>query len=335
MSTTTRVGLLGTGFIGQVHAKNLAAHDQIDLKTICDTNEALGRKVAGQVGAAFVPDAAAVIEDDQIDVVWIASSANTHGALIRQALAAGKAVFCEKPVAVDVDDARALVAESAKYAQPTFIGFNRRFDPTHRRLKEHVLAGHVGTPEVVALTSRDPNPPPPDYVAATPGGLFYDTMIHDFDMALWLLDELPTEIYAVASNCIDASLNPHHDLDTAAVMMRTKSGKLCQINASRRATYGYDQRVEVLGSKGMVQSGNQGPNTATLSIGGAISRDPLKNFFIDRYTQAYVDEIDSFLSVLTGEEKDYPDLKAGYDALRLSMVALESAQSGRPITLET
>jgi myo-inositol 2-dehydrogenase/D-chiro-inositol 1-dehydrogenase len=150
-------------------------------------------------------------------------------------IGAGKAVFCEKPITTDIEGARALVKDCADNPLPVFVVFNRRFDDTHRRLKEHITSGDVGAPEVVVITSRDPNPPPPAYVAATPGGSFYDTMIHDFDLAVWLLGERPVSLYAAASSLVEEELNPHRDMDTAAVTMRTESGKLCQINVSRRS----------------------------------------------------------------------------------------------------
>ena len=190
----TRVGLLGAGFIGRVHAKDLAAHIGIDLLSVCDANSDVGQSVATEFGTSFEAHEGAVINDDQVDAVWIDTSANTNSDLIRRSLSAGKAVFCEKPIAIDVGEARSLRDDCAQAESPVFVGFNRRFDLSLLRLKQHLLNGSVGEPEVVTITSRDPKPPPRDYMAISPGGVFYDTMIHDLDMAVWLLDEPPVEI---------------------------------------------------------------------------------------------------------------------------------------------
>lgn len=333
MTGRIAVGLMGAGFIGALHARNLARHGDVALRTIVEPNEKIGRAVADETGAAWAAAPEAILSDPLIEAVWIASPARTHTDLIRRAIGAGKAVFCEKPVGTDMAEVDALVADFASYARPVFIGFNRRFDATHARLKEIVDSGEIGTVEMISITSRDPSPPPVDYMRATPGGIFYDTIIHDLDIARWLLGEEPVEVYATANCHLDKDINPDGDFDAATVTLKCASGAVCQIAASRRAVYGYDQRIEVFGSKGMVQSPNQGRTDVRVYGAKAIWEEPLKNFFIDRYAAAYVVEIDRFVAACRGEASDLPGLRDGREALHLSFEALKSARSGMPVKL--
>lgn len=327
------VALIGAGFIGELHARNLARHADIALKFVVEPNEALGRRVAQDVNAEWLPEPEAAFADGAVEAIWIASPASTHTDLIRKSAQADKAVFCEKPVGVTIEEVDRLAAELQDFAKPVLIGFNRRFDASHARLKELVAGGAVGTVEMVAITSRDPAPPPPAYMKATPGGIFYDTMIHDFDIARWLLGEEASEVYATASCHLEEDLNPDREHDAATATLKTASGAVCQIAVSRRAVYGYDQRIEVFGSKGMVQSRNHGQTNVRIYGREAISSDPLKNFFIDRYADAYVREIDRFVAACRGESDDYPNVRDGRQALHLSLEALRSARSGLPVGL--
>lgn len=332
-STIVNVGLMGAGFIGALHARNLARHPAIRLVAIAEPNAEMGQSVASQVGAEWVPEPEAILADCRVDAVWIATPARTHADLIRRAIEAGKAVFCEKPVGMDMGEVDALVAAFSGYERPVFIGFNRRFDATHARLKAVVDSGEIGTVEMVSITSRDPSPPPVAYMKATPGGIFYDTVIHDLDIARWLLGEDPVEVYATASCHLDGTLNPDREYDAATVTLKCASGAVCQIAASRRAVYGYDQRIEVFGSKGMVQSQNHAQTNVRIYGVDGLREDPLKTFFIDRYSEAYVVEIDRFIAACRGEKVDFPDLRDGREALYLSFEALKSAQSGAPVRL--
>lgn len=333
MSTKITVALIGAGFIGALHAKNLARHSSITLKYVVEPSETLGQKVSADTGATWITDIDAALNDAEVQAVWIASPASTHTDLIGRAARARKAVFCEKPVGMNVANVDQLISELNDYSAPILIGFNRRYDASHARLKEIVDSGAIGEVELVAITSRDPNPPPPAYMKATPGGIFYDTMIHDFDIARWLLGSDVTEVYATASSHLDAELNPDAEYDAATATLKTKSGAVCQISASRRAVYGYDQRIEVFGSKGMVQSLNHGKTNIQIYGAEAISCEPLKNFFTDRYAEAYVNEIDRFVAAFQNTTDDYPNVWDGREALNISMEALKSANTGVPVKL--
>lgn len=334
-NTTLSVALVGAGFIGKVHARNLARHDDIELRYVIESNEAVGREVAAANGAQWLAGPEAALTDATLDALWIAAPAALHSSLIRQGAQAGKAIFCEKPVGIDMTDVEKLAGELGAYGRPIFIGFNRRFDDSHARLKAVIDSGAIGAVEAITITSRDPNPPPPDYMKATPGGIFYDTMIHDFDIARWLMGTEPTEVYATASRHLGPDLNPDGEIDAATATLKTASGLTCQISASRRAVYGYDQRIEVFGSKGMAQSTNHHQSHVTVFGADGISRDPLKTFFIDRYAGAYVREIDVFVRACRNEKADYPTIRDGQQALVLSMEALRSARTGLPVALVT
>lgn len=327
------VALIGAGFIGKLHAVNLSRHPSIALRYVVEPGEQAGRQVAESVGAEWLADPAPVWSDPEVDAVWIASPASTHSTLIREAVKAGKAIFCEKPIGMEMPDVDRLVSEVAGFDRPIFVGFNRRFDTSHARLKELVDAGAVGKVEMVLITSRDPNPPPAAYMKATPGGIFYDTMIHDFDVARWLMGEEAVEVYATASAHLDRETNPDGEYDAATATLKTASGAMCQVTCSRRAVYGYDQRIEVFGSEGMVQSMNHGLTNVQLYGRDRISMDPLKNFFTDRYADAYLTEIDRFVAAVQGKSNDYPTVQDGRQALFLSLEALQSARTGQPVSL--
>lgn len=333
-NTKISVGLIGAGFIGKIHAANLCRHAEVELRYVAETNEEVGRLVADAAGATWLATADRIFEDPSLEAVWIAAPAASHSDLIRRAAAAGKAIFCEKPVGIEMNDVDRLVAELRGYRKPIFIGFNRRFDESHARLKQLVDDGAVGAVEMVIITSRDPNPPSAAYMKATPGGIFYDTMIHDFDIARWLLGEEPVELYATASCHLDAALNPDREFDAATATLKVAGGAVCQISVSRRAVYGYDQRIEVFGSKGMVQSANHHQSNIRLFGDTWISQDPLKNFFTARYSTAYVREIDTFVAACRGHRADYPGVVDGRQALHLSMEALRSSRTGDPVKLE-
>ncbi|MGX5805090.1 inositol 2-dehydrogenase [Bradyrhizobium sp. Arg314] len=328
------VALIGAGFIGELHAKNLARHADVVLRYVVEPSEALGRRVADATGATWLSDATVAYEDSSVEAVWIASPAKTHTDFIRRAARTGKAIFCEKPVGMNMEDVEVLVSELCHYKHPIMIGFNRRFDVSHARLKEIVESGGIGEVEMVSITSRDPNPPPPAYMKATPGGIFYDTMIHDFDIARWLLGIEATEVYATASSHLEGELNPDREYDAATATLKTTSGAVCQVSASRRAVYGYDQRIEVFGSRGMVQSQNHGKTNVQVYGADSIHTDPLKNFFIDRYADAYIREIDQFVAAVRGETTKFPNVWDGRQALHISMEALKSARSGSPVSLK-
>jgi myo-inositol 2-dehydrogenase/D-chiro-inositol 1-dehydrogenase len=253
--------------------------------------------------------------------------------LITAAARAGKAVFCEKPIDLGIERVNQCLEDIAGCDVPIQIGFNRRYDPSHLALREAVRAGEIGNIEQVIISSRDPEPPPLAYLK-TSGGLFRDMMIHDFDMARWLLDAEPVEVHATASCLVDPEIGALGDVDTAVVTLRTEAGALGVISNSRRAVYGYDQRLEVLGSNGLLKVENRAPTALEIADGEAVAQDKPHYFFLERYAEAYRLELDHFIScVATGTE---PSVAArdGLEALRLAEAALQSSQTGQPVRLD-
>lgn len=320
----------GAGRIGKMHAENLARHPAYRLRYIVDVHEPSARAVAERTGAE-VAETERALDDPSIDAVLIASATDTHADLIEAAARAKKAILCEKPIDLARARVDACLAVAAEHGVPLMIGFNRRFDANFRALKRAIDEGRIGALELISITSRDPGPPPAAYIKVS-GGLYRDMMIHDFDLARWLLGEEPAEVFAAGSCLVEPEIGRLGDVDTALVVLRTKSGKLCQINCSRRATYGYDQRLEVHGAKGMARAENVRTTTVELADAGGFHSDSLPNFFIERYAGAYLAELDHFAEVVTEGKPPSPSGEDGRRALALADAAVESLTSGRAIT---
>jgi myo-inositol 2-dehydrogenase/D-chiro-inositol 1-dehydrogenase len=318
----------GAGRIGRMHAGNLARHPGYSLRYVIDVHEPSARAVAEATGAK-VADAEQALADPSMDAVLIASSTDTHADLIEAAARAGKAILCEKPIDLSSARVEACLAVVAQAGVPLMIGFQRRFDAHFRALKQAIDDGRIGAVEMVAITSRDPEPPPPEYIKVS-GGLYRDMMIHDFDMARWLLGEEPVSVYATGSCLVDPEIGRLGDVDSAMVLLKTGSGKLCQISCSRRAAYGYDQRIEVHGLKGMARADNVRQSTVELaSDAGFVSAKP-PHFFIERYARAYLAELDHFAEAVEAGKAPSPSGEDGRRALALADAAVESAAIGRP-----
>jgi myo-inositol 2-dehydrogenase/D-chiro-inositol 1-dehydrogenase len=327
-----RFGLLGAGRIGRIHGLNVAARGDARLVAVADASAAAAASLAELAGAE-VAGAEAILGNPEIDAVMICTPTDTHADLIERAVSAGKAVFCEKPVDLDAVRIRRCLDVVEKSGRPLMIGFNRRFDPNFAALEKRLRQGEAGEIEIVSVISRDPGPPPVDYVRRS-GGLFRDMMIHDFDMARFLLAEEPVEVFALGSALVDKAIGEAGDVDTAAVVMKTASGRIAQISNSRRATYGYDQRIEVHGAKGMLRAGNIHETTVEIATGSGFRTDPVQNFFLERYAAAYRAELDAFVAVCAGKAAPSPD---GYDGLRAQLLAdaaTLSARTGKPVTIE-
>lgn len=329
-----RFALLGAGRIGALHAANIAAsHPRASLAYVCDTNSAAAESIAARYHAKVASGADAALGDPGVDAVLIASPTNTHVDLITAAAHAGKAIFCEKPIDLDikrVERCRSAIAASGVALQ---IGFNRRYDRSHRAVREAVRAGQIGALELLVITSRDPGLPPVSYLKES-GGIFRDMTIHDFDLARFILAEEPVEMYAAGSIMAEPQLEELGDVDTAMVVMKAASGALIHINNSRRAVYGYDQRVEAFGATGMVQSDNL--RASTLARSGATATDakePLLNFFIERYAQAYRDELADFIDVVAGKRQPAVGFEDGRRALILADAAWQAVRSGNSVRI--
>jgi myo-inositol 2-dehydrogenase/D-chiro-inositol 1-dehydrogenase len=321
----------GAGRIGAIHAGNIAASGRANLRYVVDVNEHAAKELTNKHGGrpATTEDALA---DPAVDAVLIASPTDTHAELIEVAAKAGKSIFCEKPIDLDlarVDHAAEIVGQAGV---PILIAFNRRFDPTLGGLGEAVSRGEVGEIETVIITSRDPAPPPIDYITGS-GGLFLDMMIHDFDMAHWILGEVPDEVFARGSNLVDPEIGKAGDVDTAVVTLTTKSGKLCQISNSRRAVYGYDQRIEAFGSDGMIRAGNRSASGLESWTKESVSREKPLYFFLERYEEAYRKEMAHFLDCLEGKAKPLVSMQEGRVALALGLAAKESMETGLPVKI--
>lgn len=327
-----RIGLLGAGRIGRIHGLNVAARADAQLVALADASAEAAASLAAATGAK-VATAEAILVDGGIDAVLICTPTDTHADLIEKAVSAGKAVFCEKPVDLDAARIRRCLDVVSKAGKPLMIGFNRRFDPNFAALRRRLHAGEVGAIEIVSVISRDPSPPPAEYVSRS-GGLFRDMMIHDFDMARFLLGEEPVEVYAIGSSLVDPSIGKAGDVDTAAVLMKTASGKIAQISNSRRATYGYDQRIEVHGSGGMLRAGNIHETSVEAATGAGFRTDPVQNFFLERYAAAYRAELDAFVEAVKGGSAPSPSGLDGLKAQILADAATESRLSGKPVAVD-
>lgn len=326
-----RFALFGAGRIGAMHAANIAANPRAKLQCVYDVHKPTAEKVAQAHGAAV---AASVDEAlSGVDAVLIASSTDTHVDLITAAAKAGKPILCEKPIDLDIGRVEKCRREIASLGVPVQIGFNRRYDPSHRAVRDAVRGGEIGQLELLIITSRDPSLASMEYMRVS-GGIYRDMTIHDFDLARFILGEEPVEVYATGSVKVEPALAELRDVDTAMVIMKAQSGALVHINNSRRAVYGYDQRVEAFGAKGMVQSDNC--RATTVRRYGAErtdAKDPLLHFFIERYKQAYVDELNEFIDVVENKGKPSVDFEDGRRALIIADAAWEATRTGRTVKI--
>jgi myo-inositol 2-dehydrogenase/D-chiro-inositol 1-dehydrogenase len=311
-----RFGLIGAGRIGKIHAANIAARKDSELRLIADADRAAADSLAEATGAK-VAEIDAIMAASDIDAIAICAPTDMHADLIEKAARAKKAVFCEKPVDLDANRIRACLKVVSAAGAPLMIGFNRRFDPNFAAVQARIGAGAIGDVEIVQITSRDPSPPPVSYIARS-GGLYRDMMIHDFDMARFLLGEEPVVVSAFGAALVDKAIGEAGDVDTAVVILQTKSGKVAEISNSRRATYGYDQRIEVHGSKGMLRAENVHESTVQFAGAHGFSGDKVLNFFLERYAGAYRDEIAAFVTAVSSSKAPSP---SGEDGLRAQLLA--------------
>jgi myo-inositol 2-dehydrogenase/D-chiro-inositol 1-dehydrogenase len=319
----------GAGRIGAIHAGNLAAAGTARLKHLVDVNGQAAASLAARCGAAVSSEAEA-LADPEVDAVVIASSTDTHAALVIAAARAGKAIFCEKPIDLSlprVDEALAAVRAAGV---PMMVGFNRRFDPSFAELRRRIGAGAIGAVEQVVITSRDPGLPPLEYLRVS-GGQFRDMTIHDLDMARWLLGEEPAGVFAWGAALVDPAVAAAGDTDSCMVLLRTASGRMAHINNSRRASYGYDQRIEVHGSAGRLIAGNRVPTTVEQADASGVTTEKPLHFFLERYAEAYRSEIAAFIEALRAGAPMPVGGEDGRQALVLAEAALRSLRKNRPV----
>ena len=326
-----KLGILGAGRIGAVHAHNAAASARIELVAVSDVVSEAASALSKATGAsAMAIDA--VLDHPAIDAILLATPTDTHADLSERAAATGKAVFCEKPVDLDAARVRTCLARIQAAGVVFFVGFNRRFDPSFATFKRRLDDGEIGAVEVLSITSRDPSPPPLSYIERS-GGLFRDMMIHDLDMACWLLGETPRKVHAAASVLVDPAIGGAGDVDTAVVTLEFTSGRICQISNSRRATYGYDQRIEAHGALGMLQAGNRHDTTVLRADATGFASDPAQHFFLERYAEAYRAELDAFADYVIDGGQPSPGGGDGLRALILADAADQSARTGQSVDI--
>ena len=332
MDKTLNVGIIGAGRIARVHAATLAYRiPAARLCAIADVNLAAAQEAAALFNIpTATDDPAAVFADPSIDAVLICSVTATHAPFIVAAAQAGKHIFCEKPIALDlaqIDDALAAVEQAGVKLQ---VGFNRRFDANFARVRKAIAEGEIGAPAILHIVSRDPGPPSIDYARGS-GGMFLDMTIHDFDMARFLVGADAEEIYVQAAVTVDPALGAIGDVDTAVILLKFANGVIGTIDNCRRATYGYDQRVEVLGSKGAIATANNYPNAATISDGASVRRDLPLNFFMDRYTESFATEVAAFVDAVLHDEPTPVSGRDGRVPVAMGLAALKSHRERRPV----
>lgn len=330
-----KIGIIGAGRIGKVHAQNIAQQvPELQIKTLADPfADNATRAFAERYNIPFVvSDADDILNDSEIEAVLICSSTDTHSKFIVESSRKGKHIFCEKPIDYDLVKVREAIKAADDANVKLMIGFGRRFDHNHRAVYDLVKAGNIGSPHIIKISSRDPEPPPISYVKVS-GGIFYDMMIHDFDMARFLAGSEAAEVYTQGAVLVDPAIGEAGDVDTAVVTVKFENGSIAVIDNSRKAVYGYDQRVEVFGENGMVANENDLPNTAYLSNAEGTTYQTCHKIMWDRYTQAFVDEMKAFSECIV---KDTASPVSGMDGLYpvlMAAAATKSLKEGRPVKI--
>lgn len=335
MHTILRFGLIGAGRIGPVHAATLAHHvPQARLAAVADLNHSLAQSLANRFGVSHVRSSGMdIINDPEIDAVAICSSTDTHADLIVAAAAQGKHIFCEKPISLSLAEIDRALAAVAKAGVKLQVGFNRRFDSNFLRVRQAVASGEIGTPNIFHIVSRDPFPPPLAYLRPS-GGIFLDMMVHDFDMAHFLMADEVEEVYAQGAVLVEPGFAAEDDFDTALVMLRFRSGAIGTIDNSRKSTFGYDQRVEILGSKGKIATENRYANQVIVSSEKSVYSDPPYNFFMQRYPDSFAAEVQAFTKSVF---EDKPVAVTGEDSrlpVVMALAAGKSSREHRPVRLD-
>lgn len=329
------VAIIGVGRIGSIHFKNLKSNNSVNIKYLCDiaADDSWKKKYEGYT---VITDYEEVLSDSSVDAVLICTPTDLHPAMVSAAAKAGKNIFCEKPLGFDMNEILNSYEDVKKSNIIMGVGFNRRFDKNFYRIVEHRQLGNIGEPQVLKITSRDPEPPSIDYVKHS-GGLFMDMMIHDFDMARFIPDHEITEVYATGANLIDPAIAAAGDIDTAIVTLTYDNGMIGVIDNSRQAVYGYDQRIELFGSKGMAKANNVNDTTTEYYSSEDVQSDKPMFFFLQRYMDAYKSEIEQFISLVEGKEigdRVLGSYEDGIKAIKLAEAAAKSLRDKKPVKIE-
>lgn len=326
-----KIGIIGAGRIGKLHAENLIRNPQVEIKAISDIYADQVKPWAEGLGISYVTkDYKEILNDDEIDAIFVCSSTNTHVSVIVEAAQAGKHIFCEKPISFDLEQTMQALQVVKDCGVKLQTGFNRRFDHNFKRVQEMVQSGKIGDPHIIKITSRDPEAPPSEYIKVS-GGIFIDMSIHDFDIARFLSGSDVEEVYVQGAVLVDPVIGELGDIDTAIITLKFKNGAIGVIDNSRRAVYGYDQRVEVFGSKGCVTVKNDFPNTAELTTDEGVYTDKPRYFFLERYQDAYIAETKAFIDCLIQDKEVLID---GFDGLQAELIAhaaKKSFEEKRPV----
>jgi len=326
-----KFALFGAGFIGKIHGANIAKHPQAELAYIYDVNLTAAEHLAAQLGS-HVAASPEEIWASNVDAVLIASSTNTHADLLSGAIQAGKAIYCEKPVDLDINRVKAVVQQAQQTNRPILVGFSRRFDSNHLGIREALRNGEIGKWEMMHITARDPKPPALSYIKVS-GGQYRDQTIHFFDMLRWLAGEDPVEVYAAGGALVDPAIGEAGDVDTSMLILKFTSGALCHINCSRRADYGYDERVELFGSKGMAVSRRKPRREVTLYKGNTVVSDGLHPGWFERMEPTFYQALDALIRAIEGEKVEYPTLMDGLKAQMIAEAAVESLRTNQPVKI--
>jgi myo-inositol 2-dehydrogenase / D-chiro-inositol 1-dehydrogenase len=324
-----RIGILGCGRIGQVHARSIKQIPSASLVAVADVSKEAADACANRFDVE-VREASAILEAEDIDAVVIATPSSTHFDVVHAAARSRKAIFCEKPIDLSSERVRACIEAVEKAGVPFMTAFNQRFDPHFGAVERRIREGEIGDVETISITSRDPAPPPISYLK-TSGGLFRDMMIHDFDLARFLLKEDPVKVFAVGSVLVEPSIAEVGDVDTAAVILTTRSGKICQISNSRRSTYGYDQRIEVHGARGMLRVKNILESQVESATESGFAMPVAQPFFLERFGAAYLAEMRYFVDAMATGKRPQPDANDGLKAQLIADAATLSWQQGKPV----
>jgi myo-inositol 2-dehydrogenase / D-chiro-inositol 1-dehydrogenase len=333
MTKKLTIGIIGAGRIGKVHSSSIMNFiPEAKIKYIADPWQGAKEWVDSLNGPIFTTDTNDIFEDTEVNAVLICSSTDTHVKYIIEAANAQKHIFCEKPIDHDIERINAAVAAVEKNDVKFQIGFNRRFDPNFKAVKKAIVDGKIGDIRFISITSRDPGPPPIEYIKVS-GGIFMDMTIHDFDMARFLANSEVEEVYTKAAVMVDPKIGEAGDFDSAAIVLTFENGAICVINNCREASYGYDQRVEVFGSKGMVDIANDLHNRAVISTKDGVVGDKPLDFFMDRYTKAYIAEVKEFINAIVSNGKLTTCAIDGLKSVEIAKAAAQSAKTGLPVKL--
>lgn len=328
-----RFAIFGAGFIGKVHAHNIHRHPRGILHTVYDVNADAAQQLAAAVGATVASSPDDIWNSDAIDAVVIASSTDTHADLLKAAIDAGKPTFCEKPIDLSIDRVQDVAAHLKGRDVPVFMGFSRRFDADHAEVYRRFHAGEIGALEMMHLTTRGPVPPPISYVKVS-GGQMRDQTIHFFDMAAWLAGENPVEVYAAGACLVDPAIGEAGDIDTSMVTLKMPSGALVHIDSSRRAAYGYDERVELFGAAGMLESGRKHTSDVRKYGAGPVEIGALHPGWFERIEASFQAIIDRVIRRLEGEDLDLPTFWDGLRAQQIAEAAVESLTRNQPVKID-